>query len=214
MGSWPRARRWPIGSRGRGLPSTRRCSIAQQIAEALDAAHEKGIVHRDLKPANIKITPDGVVKVLDFGLAKASRGDGSTPDLVAVADGDRAADARRASILGTAAYMSPEQARGQAVDKRTDIWAFGCVLYEMLTGHGAFKGETSSDTIVAVLGARTGLGCAARPRRRRACAPCCDAVSRRIPSAGCAISATHGSNSTRAYARRHARPIAPHVSRG
>jgi serine/threonine protein kinase len=111
--------------------------IARQIAEALEAAHEHGIVHRDLKPANIKVTPDGIVKVLDFGLAKAATGDGAAT--------------QTGVIAGTPAYMSPEQARGQAVDKRTDIWAFGCVLYEMLTGHRAFRGNTFSDTIAAIL---------------------------------------------------------------
>ena len=99
-------------------------------------------MHRDLKPANIKITPDGVVKVLDFGLAKAATADDVPPDVTESRDG---------AILGTAAYMSPEQARGQSVDKRGDIWAFGCVLYEMLTGRLAFPGETVSDTIVSIL---------------------------------------------------------------
>ena len=124
-------------------------SIARQIAEALEAAHEKGVVHRDLKPANIKITPQGVVKVLDFGLAKAT-GDGAGSDLTqsptAAIGGTHAG-----VILGTAAYMSPEQARGKPVDKRTDIWAFGCVLYETLVGRTAFAGETLSDILVAIL---------------------------------------------------------------
>jgi serine/threonine protein kinase/Tol biopolymer transport system component len=119
-------------------------TIARQIADALDAAHEKGIVHRDLKPANIKVAPSGVVKVLDFGLAKAAT-DVQSPE--APMNGTQAG-----TILGTATYMSPEQTRGQAVDKRTDIWAFGCVLYEMLTGRAAFHGATASDTIAAILG--------------------------------------------------------------
>ena len=117
-------------------------AVARQITDALEAAHDKGVVHRDLKPANIKITPDGVVKVLDFGLAKVASADGSASELTA---------SREGVILGTAAYMSPEQARSHAVDKRTDIWAFGCVLYEMLTGRLAFPGDTVSDTIAGIL---------------------------------------------------------------
>ena len=137
-------------SQGPGLPIRDALSIARQIAEALDIAHEKGIIHRDLKPANITITPNGVVKVLDFGLAKAA-GDGSTPDLThsPTKTVNHTSDG---AVMGTPGYMSPEQARGQVVDKRTDIWAFGCVLYEMLTGRVAFSGDTVSDTIAAVLG--------------------------------------------------------------
>ena len=127
------------------LPPSDAFAIARQIADALDAAHEKGIVHRDLKPANIKVTPDGVVKVLDFGLAKAAIGELQSPTMVR-------AGTHEGTILGTTAYMSPEQARGQTVDKRTDILAFGCVLYEMLAGRVAFPGETKSDTIAAILG--------------------------------------------------------------
>ena len=124
-------------------------TIARQIADALEAAHEKGIVHRDLKPANIKVTADGNVKVLDFGIAKAleERLDGALTDSPTVT----AVGTRAGAVLGTAAYMSPEQSRGQPVDKRTDIWAFGCVLYELLTGRAPFAGETPTDTVSAIL---------------------------------------------------------------
>ena len=135
---------------GSGLPIRDALSIAGQIAVALDVAHEKGIIHRDLKPANIKITPEGVAKVLDFGLAKTA-GAASTPDLTQ-SPTMPANHTGAGAVLGTPGYMSPEQARGQVVDKRTDIWAFGCVLYEMLTGRAAFKGGSVSDTIAAVLG--------------------------------------------------------------
>ena len=119
-------------------------TIARQIAAALEAAHERGIVHRDLKPANIKITPTGTVKVLDFGIARSSAVGGAQAHTTAMAT-------RTGLILGTPAYMSPEQARGLAVDKRTDIWAFGCVLFEMLTGSGAFAAGTASDSLARVI---------------------------------------------------------------
>jgi eukaryotic-like serine/threonine-protein kinase len=131
-----------------GMPIEDSLPIAVQIAAALEAAHERGIIHRDLKPANIKLRPDGTVKVLDFGLAKAmatetgSLDPGISPTITAT---------RPDVILGTAAYMSPEQARGKAVDKRADVWAFGCVLYEMLTGVRVFGGDDVADSLAAVV---------------------------------------------------------------
>jgi dipeptidyl aminopeptidase/acylaminoacyl peptidase len=136
---------------GGAIPATEAIAIARQIASAMDAAHERGIIHRDLKPANIKIASDGVVKVLDFGIAKAIA---STEIEAAESAPTRPLDpTQEGSVIGTAAYMSPEQARGLSVDKRTDIWAFGCVLFEMLTGKRAYSGATSSDTIAAILNA-------------------------------------------------------------
>jgi eukaryotic-like serine/threonine-protein kinase len=125
--------------------------IARQIAEALEAAHEQGIVHRDLKPANIKVRTDGTVKVLDFGLAKAMDPGGATNSGLSQSPTMSRHMTEAGLIIGTAAYMSPEQAKGKAVDKRTDIWAFGVVLYEMLTGKRLFAGEDVSDTLAAVL---------------------------------------------------------------
>jgi serine/threonine protein kinase len=132
------------------VPVEESLKLALQIAEALEAAHEKGVIHRDLKPSNIKVTPDGKVKVLDFGLAKAFVGDqegmvpSDSPTLTLT-------ETQKGVILGTAAYMSPEQARGKSVDKRADIWAFGCVLFEMLTGQAAFQGEDVSEILASVI---------------------------------------------------------------
>ena len=139
------------------IPLDEALPVAKQIAEALEAAHEQGVIHRDLKPANIKVREDGTVKVLDFGLAKAmaplspwgeDRGEGDdlsqSPTVTAVGT-------QQGVILGTAAYMSPEQARGKSLDKRADIWSFGCVLFEMLAGRSVFGGDTLSDTIANVL---------------------------------------------------------------
>jgi serine/threonine-protein kinase len=145
-----------LGERLKGgpIPVDEAIALARQMAEALEAAHEKGIVHRDLKPANLKLTADGRVKVLDFGLAKAWAGESSGAS--SSADFSRSPTLAHSStaaglILGTAAYMSPEQARGKAVDKRADIWAFGVVLFEMLTGRKLFEGETVTDVLAAVV---------------------------------------------------------------
>ncbi len=132
------------------IPVDEAIPIALQIAEAVEVAHEQGIVHRDLKPANIKISDEGTVKVLDFGLAKAWETEGTDLSSSFSPTITRHATVEGV-ILGTAAYMSPEQARGKKVDRRADIWAFGVVLWEMLTGHKLFEGETVSDVLAAVL---------------------------------------------------------------
>ena len=137
---------------GSAIPIEEALPIARQIAEALEAAHEQGIVHRDLKPANIKLRADGTVKVLDFGLARPATTGGTGADaLNSPTFTSPAALTMGGMILGTAAYMAPEQARGKTVDKRADIWAFGLVLYEMLAGRTAFAGDTISDVLAAVL---------------------------------------------------------------
>lgn len=137
----------------RGSPAIREAlELARQIAEGLEAAHEKGIIHRDLKPANLQVTPSGSVKILDFGLAKALAPEGASATADAMNSPTFTARATEMGlIIGTAAYMSPEQARGLPVDARTDVWAFGCVLYEMLAGRPAFAGDHASDILAAVL---------------------------------------------------------------
>ena len=133
------------------MPTDEALGIAKQIADALEAAHDQGIIHRDLKPANVKVRSDGTVKVLDFGLAKAvtpEAGGASAMESVTMASSSAT---QVGMVVGTAAYMSPEQAKGKVVDKRTDIWAFGAVLYEMLTGARAFPGDDISDTFASVL---------------------------------------------------------------
>jgi eukaryotic-like serine/threonine-protein kinase len=132
------------------IPVDEAVRIARQIADALEYAHERGIIHRDLKPANVKVTNDDAVKVLDFGLAKALEGDPSSIDISTSPTISRMAT-MQGVLLGTAAYMSPEQAKAKSVDRRADIWAFGCVLYEMLTGKQAFTGETVTDTLASVI---------------------------------------------------------------
>ena len=137
------------------IPLDEAVSLARQIGEALEAAHELGIIHRDLKPANIKVTPDGMVKVLDFGLAKWSEPGAGTAGSPALSMSPTVASPAMMTgtgiILGTAAYMAPEQAKGRPVDKRSDVWAFGCVLFEMLTGRRPFEGEDTVDVLSRVL---------------------------------------------------------------
>jgi len=133
------------------IPADEALAIAEQIADGLEAAHEKGIVHRDLKLANVKVTTDGPVKILDFGLAKAYEGDATSANDLSQSPTISRRMTEAGLILGTAAYMSPEQARGKPVDKRADVWAFGVLLWEMLTGKRLFNGETVSDTLAAVL---------------------------------------------------------------
>src|SRR5262245_53953526 len=138
------------------LPVEEALQIGKSICEALEAAHEKGIIHRDLKPANVKITPDGKVKVLDFGLAKALQGN-EAPVVLSNSPTLSNAATLQGMILGTAAYMSPEQAKGRATTRAADIWAFGCVLYEMLTGRPVFDGDDVSEILASVIKGTTNL---------------------------------------------------------
>ena len=197
------------------IPLDEALPIAQQIADALEAAHEQGIIHRDLKPANIKLRRDGTVKVLDFGLAKVAEASGSEFRATLVASspfdsrsGQTVVDARPGkapfdsrsgqtevgTIVGTAAYMAPEQARGRAVDKRVDIWAFGCVLYEMLAGRPVFSGESVTDILARVL-EREDRRSMQRMPCRRGFSPSAGDVSTRTCDADIAISGTCASSS-------------------
>jgi len=133
------------------LPVDEALAIVRQVADALETAHDQGIVHRDLKPANIKLRPDGTVKVLDFGLAKTIEPSGAATGRSMSPTITTPAMTQAGTILGTAAYMSPEQAKGRGVDKRSDVWALGCVLYELLTGRQAFDGEDVSETLASIL---------------------------------------------------------------
>jgi serine/threonine protein kinase len=182
------------------IPIDEALRIAKQICEALEYAHERGIVHRDLKPANVKVTRDDAVKVLDFGLAKALEGDAASIDISTSPTISRLAT-QAGVLLGTAAYMSPEQAKGKVVDRRADIWAFGCVLYEMLTGQMAFRGEAVTDTLAAVIKEEPDWSQlpAATPIRSAAC--------RRTRSSDCRRSATRASRSTKFFRARRTRRL-------
>jgi serine/threonine-protein kinase len=156
------------------LPLDEALSIAKQIGDALEAAHEKGIVHRDLKPGNIKVTPQVVVKVLDFGLAAIVQSSVTSEGNATQSPTLTLAATQMGTLLGTAAYMSPEQTRGKSVDKRADIWAFGVVLWELVTGEQLFQGETITDVLAAVVRSRSG---SAYPRKS---AGCCASAWRKI----------------------------------
>ena len=136
------------------LPASEALAVGKQIAEALEAAHDKGIIHRDLKPGNVMLTPDGKVKILDFGLARSVE----TVPLPAGSTGPDELQTREGVVVGTPGYVAPEQARGGPVDRRCDLWAFGCVLYEAITGRRAFQGATFSDNLAAVAARSTVCG--------------------------------------------------------
>lgn len=175
------------------IPIDEALPVAKQMCDALEYAHEHGIVHRDLKPANIKVTADDSVKILDFGLAKALAGDAGSADMANSPTISQLAT-EAGVLLGTVAYMSPEQAKAKPVDRRADIWAFGCVLYEMLTGQRAFHGETVTDTLAAVL--KNDPDWTQLPGERRCgFAFCCSVVCGKTRSSDCKLLATPASRS-------------------
>ena len=190
---------------GGRIPIGEALSIAGQIAEGLEAAHDRGIIHSDLKPANIKLRPDGTVKILDFGLAKDARRRRRGASASDQAGNPSAALSQTRLVFGTAAYMSPEQARGEPLDERTDIWGFGCVLYEMLTGRPAFHGETIEDILAAVREREPDWSLLPAETPAEVCG-CCAGVSRRMPIAGFTPSPTPGSRS-RTRARHRPQPF-------
>ena len=177
------------------LPIEEVQAIARQVAEALEYAHERGVIHRDLKPANIKLTHDGKVKILDFGLAKAL---GSEAQAATISNSPTLslAATQAGVILGTAAYMSPEQAKGKPVDRRADIWAFGVVVYEMLAGSALFSGETASEIMAQVI-MKEPTGACFHPTLQPGFEICCDAASPRTHATAFAISATCASPSSK-----------------
>ena len=179
------------------IPLDEALPIAKQIAEALEAAHEAGIIHRDLKPANIKVRPDGTVKVLDFGLAKTLDPAPSSSGAAVLSNSPTitspVAMSQAGIILGTAAYMSPEQARGKAVDRRSDIWAFGCVLYEILTGKRAFEGKEVIDVLARIIEREPDFN-ALPSTTSPTSEDCCASASKRTPSGACMTSPTRGSS--------------------
>jgi serine/threonine protein kinase len=164
------------------FPLKEALTVCRQVAEALEAAHRSGIVHRDIKSSNIKLTPEGRVKVLDFGLAKAVGGDFEGKD-VSQLPTKGAARTKDGRILGTPSYMSPEQMRGKNVDRRADLWTFGCVLYELLTGRKTFSGATTSDTIAAVLHTEPAWEALPQDTPANTSACCCGGAWKRIRTA-------------------------------